>query len=106
MDVIRKVFLALLCIIVTLPLLIACQSAPTSAPVPGQQPTPTQTPEDFHFSGVIESIGSDKWVVGGETFRVDQNTELDSGLAVGVSARVEYFILTDGTKLAREIETP
>ena len=86
--------------------LAACQPAAAPTPAPGQQPTPTQTLEDFRFSGVIESISSDRWVIGGETFRVDQDTELDSGLAVGVSARVEYVILADGTKLAREIETP
>jgi len=37
--------------------------------------------------------------------KVDRNTVLDSGLAVGLTAKVEYIILADGTKLAIEIET-
>ena len=78
-----------------------------SSVLPG--PTPTDTPEatldDLHFLGIIQSMGAEAWVIGGETFKVDQNTLLDDGLAVGVEAKVEYFLLADGTKLAKEIET-
>ncbi|MDZ4231155.1 MAG: PQQ-dependent sugar dehydrogenase, partial [Dehalococcoidales bacterium] len=79
-------------------------------PIPPLSSTPTSTPpptpaEDFRFSGVIESMGTDTWVIGGQSFKLDQNTTLDSGLVVGVEARVEYRILVDGTSLALEIET-
>ncbi len=67
--------------------------------------TPEATPSDLHFVGIIQSIGAEDWVIGGETFKVDQNTVLDDGLAVGAEARVEYLLLADGTRLAKEIET-
>lgn len=63
------------------------------------------TPEDVHFAGAIESIGQGVMVIGGKTFKVDQRTMLDSGLSVGKQARVEFFVLPDGTLLARSIET-
>ncbi|MDP3878831.1 MAG: DUF5666 domain-containing protein [Dehalococcoidales bacterium] len=61
--------------------------------------------EDQHFSGTIESINGDMWTVGGSQFKVDANTRLDGGLAVGVLARVEFVTLADGTALATEIQT-
>ena len=118
-------------LLITLPMLAGCQietdqtpppessSPPTTEQPPSSTPDTTmETPdttspdpnpsagEDYKFTGVIESTGNDVWVIGGQTFKVDENTELDSGLSVGVSAKVEYVILTDGTKLALEIETP
>ncbi|MBI4284087.1 MAG: hypothetical protein HY663_06425 [Chloroflexi bacterium] len=61
--------------------------------------------EDEHFTGVIQSMSADSWVIGGKTFKVDANTELDGGLAVGVTARVEFVTQADNTLLATEIET-
>jgi hypothetical protein len=67
---------------------------------------PTTTGEDLKFSGVIQSKSANTWVIGGQTFKVDVYTVLDSGLDIGVTARVEYIIQGDGTKLATEIQTP
>ncbi|MBI2851764.1 MAG: hypothetical protein HYX84_01495 [Chloroflexi bacterium] len=64
------------------------------------------SPEDFHFSGTIESMGADAWVVGGKSFKVNNATILDNGLAIGVLAEVEFITLADGTMLATKIETP
>ncbi|MBI2957659.1 MAG: hypothetical protein HYY32_02330 [Chloroflexi bacterium] len=61
--------------------------------------------EDFHFTGVIQSISSDAWVIGTKTFKVDSRTTLDRGLSVGMLARVEFVVLQDGSMLALEIET-
>lgn len=61
--------------------------------------------EDQHFSGTIEAINGDMWVIGGRSFRVDANTRLDGGLAVGVTARAEFANLPDGTALSTEIQT-
>ncbi|MEK7282083.1 MAG: DUF5666 domain-containing protein [Chloroflexota bacterium] len=61
--------------------------------------------ENDHFSGIIESMGSDAWVIGGKTFKVDAATSLDGGLAVGVLAQVEFVTMADGSLLATEIET-
>jgi len=60
---------------------------------------------DDHFSGTIQSISADAWVIGGRTFQVNANTRLDEGLAVGVMARVEAVVLVDGTLVATEIQT-
>lgn len=61
--------------------------------------------EKAKFTGVIQSIGKDSWVIGGRTFKANANTRLDGGLAAGVTARVEFVTLTDGSLLATEIET-
>jgi hypothetical protein len=61
--------------------------------------------EDAEFSGIIESISANAFVIGGRTFKVDAATVLDNGLAVGVLARVQFVNQPDGTMLAREIET-
>ncbi|MBI4295755.1 MAG: hypothetical protein HY667_01415 [Chloroflexi bacterium] len=61
--------------------------------------------EDEHFTGKIESITADTFVIGGKTFKVNATTELDEGLKVGVEARVEFITLDDGSLLALEIET-
>ncbi|MBI2857883.1 MAG: hypothetical protein HYX90_02295 [Chloroflexi bacterium] len=62
-------------------------------------------PEDLHFSGIIESKGQDKWVIGGKTFKVNAATILDQGLEVGEIADVEFIKLSDGSLLATKIET-
>ena len=67
--------------------------------------TSEATPNELQFVGIIQSMGAEDWVIGSETFKVDQNTVLDDGLVVGVEAKVEYLLLADGTKLAKEIET-
>ena len=64
-----------------------------------------QRGSDDHFSGVIQSIGAEEWVIGGRTFQIDENTMLDEGLAVGVMVEVESFSLPDGSLTARQIET-
>ena len=61
--------------------------------------------EDFHFSGAIESMSASAVVVGGRTFSIDASTMLDSGLAVGAVARVEYVASADGSSLAVSVET-
>ena len=78
---------------------------PSVLPAPTPNGTPEATPSDLHFVGIIQSMGAEDWVIGGETFKVDQNTLLDDGLVVGAEAKVEYFLLADGTRLAKEIET-
>ncbi len=62
-------------------------------------------PEDLSVTGVLESKGADTWVIGGQTFKVDVATMLDTGLVVGASITVEYVVQPDGSKLARKIET-
>jgi hypothetical protein len=62
--------------------------------------------EDIKFTGAITVKGAGSWTIGGKVFLVNASTLLDTGLAVGVNATVEFVIQADGTYLARKIETP
>lgn len=77
----------------------------SDVPVSGTVPSLQGMFEDFHFSGVIESMGADIWIIGGKSFKLNDATILDNGLAVGVQAEVEFIILSDGSLLATSIET-
>ena len=72
---------------------------------PGASSSSTSTAEDQSFTGAIESISAGTFVIGGQTFKTDATTVLDTGLVVGVQAKVEFVPQADGSKLAREIET-
>ncbi|MBI4928672.1 MAG: FecR domain-containing protein [Anaerolineae bacterium] len=60
--------------------------------------------EKLRFSGVVESIAADRWVISGKTVLVGAETEIDGDLAVGDVVSVSFTILEDGSWLAREIE--
>jgi hypothetical protein len=79
-------------------------TTPTTKPTTPSATTPA-TQEDLHLTGIITSMTTGSWIVGGQTFKVDQSTLLDTGLAIGVKATVEYIVQADGAKLARKIET-
>jgi hypothetical protein len=61
--------------------------------------------ENFHFTGAIISITAGTYVIGGQTFKTNAATFIDTGLAVGVTATVEFTVQADGSKMAKEIET-
>jgi len=50
---------------------------------------PTVTPEPFEFTGEVQSIGSDRWTVGGNVVRLDARTQIDPGIQVGEWAEVD-----------------
>jgi hypothetical protein len=50
---------------------------------------PTTTPEPYEFTGVVQSIGSDRWTIGGTVVRLDQNTQIEPGIQVGDWAEVD-----------------
>ncbi|MBK8905562.1 MAG: FecR domain-containing protein [Anaerolineaceae bacterium] len=62
---------------------------------------PDGTP--FEFTGVVQNIGAETWLISGITVAVNGRTEIDDDLDVGEVARVEGIILPHGTWLAREI---
>jgi hypothetical protein len=47
--------------------------------------------EEFEFTGVVESIGTNYWIVAGRQVRVDSDTDIEDSISVGdfVSVRVE-----------------
>jgi hypothetical protein len=60
--------------------------------------------EKLHFTGIVESIGTDTWTITRQTVQVDSETEIQDGIQVGDPVEVSYLLLPDGSKLAREIE--
>ena len=59
--------------------------------------------DDLKFTGIVESIEGQTWVIGGETFQVDENSEIDPGIKVGDMVEVYLFIDADGLTLVHEI---
>ena len=57
----------------------------------------------FEFTGVVQEIGEQNWLISNITVAVDENTELDQGLAEGDPVQVQGWIQKDGTWLASSI---
>jgi hypothetical protein len=75
------------------------------SPLPTPTPRPTAEPRnEIEFTGLVEVIASDMWVVGGRTLAVTAATEIKSGLAIGTQAKVHAVPQADGSLWAREIE--
>lgn len=58
----------------------------------------------FQFSGVVEAVGEESWVVNGVEILVNEVTEVDGDIEVGDPVRVTYLLLDGGRWLALEIE--
>lgn len=58
----------------------------------------------FEFVGVVQEMADELWVISGLDITVDEETEIDEGLAVGDLVKVEGWILDDGSWLAVEIK--
>lgn len=56
------------------------------------------------FSGLVEAINTDHWIIGGQIVLVDVETEIGADLAVGMPVKVHFVVLEDGSWLAKEIE--
>jgi len=57
----------------------------------------------FEFTGVVQQIGDQSWLISDITVAVDADTVLDADLADGDAVRVQGLILEDGTWLASSI---
>jgi hypothetical protein len=58
----------------------------------------------FDFVGVVQDIITDTWTVSGVAIAIDDETEIQEGLAISDVVRVRGWILDDETWLARSIE--
>jgi hypothetical protein len=77
-----------------------------ASPLLTPTPEPTAEPRsEIEFTGPVEAIASDMWVVGGRTLVVTAATEIKPGLAIGTQAKVHAVPQTDGSLWAREIES-
>lgn len=59
---------------------------------------------EIEFFGVVESMDSDVWVIGGNTVLVTTSTEIKGGISEGDSVKVHVCPDEVGTLVAREIE--
>ncbi len=59
---------------------------------------------EVEFFGVVESMGSDVWVIGGNTVTVTTSTEIKGVIFEGDSVKVHASPDDSGTLVAREIE--
>lgn len=61
---------------------------------------------DVIFTGVIESMDGDQWVIDGQLITVDQSTLRDGPFAPGDTVKVEASVASDGTVTAQRVEIP
>lgn len=61
---------------------------------------------DVIFTGVIESMNGDQWVINGQTITVDASVLRDGPFTVGDSVKVEASVAPDGSVTAQRVETP
>lgn len=59
---------------------------------------------EIEFFGVVESMDSDVWVIGGNTVLVTTSTEIKGGISEGDSVKVHVYPDEVGTLVARKIE--
>jgi hypothetical protein len=59
--------------------------------------------DEQEFTGAIERIGQDTWVVAGRTIAMNTATEMKGPFVVGDMVRVHAFLNADGSLTAREI---
>ena len=59
---------------------------------------------EVEFFGIVESMGSDAWVIGGKNVAVTPSTEIKGGIAEGDSVKVHVYSDDAGALVAREIE--
>jgi hypothetical protein len=59
---------------------------------------------ELEFTGAVERMGQDTWVVAGRTITMNTTTEMKGPFATGDMVRIHAFINQDGSLTAREIE--
>ncbi len=82
---------------------IELPASPSSTPVPLSIPGTFDDSGD-EFTGVVESISTESWQIGGQTFAVNAQTELKDSLSVGDMVKVHFVKNSDGSMTATEIE--
>jgi len=84
-------------------LLSACSGAATPATsAGGGKPQPSVVA----FTGVIESIDGDQWIVNGQSIQVDLSAIKDGPFQAGDTVKVEARVEADGSVVALRVETP
>ncbi len=77
----------------------------STSPLPTPAAQPTLEPEnEVGFTGSVEVMASDMWVVGGRTVAITAATEIKSDPGIGMLVKVHAVRQADGSLWAREIE--
>ncbi len=58
------------------------------------------------FTGVVDSISADQWVVSGQVLLITPQTEFDGSISVGSTVKVYATVTADGAVTANKIELP
>ncbi len=69
---------------------------------PGLEPSQSSNGE-WEFEGLVQTIGAQVWIVAGQTLLIVPETELDSSLHVGDTARVKAQTTAQGRVLALKV---
>jgi hypothetical protein len=64
---------------------------------------PDENEVPFEFTGIVQEIADQSWLISDIPITLDENTALDEGLMVGDLVRVQGLILEDNTWLATSI---
>ena len=64
----------------------------------------TEDSAPFEFTGVVQTIGAESWLISGIDVAVNERTEIKDAPAVGDVVKVEGQITAEGVWLAREIK--
>jgi len=100
----KKIFQTLIPMLILATLLT---SACTGAAAPANNSLATKVQADLvDFTGVIESINGDQWVVNGKTVTVDPSIVRDGPFKVGDTIKVEAKVESDGSITVTRVENP
>jgi hypothetical protein len=85
-------------------LLSACTAAPANQNTTSAGSDKPLT--EVVFTGMIESMNGNQWVVNGQTITVDSSTMQDGSFLVGDTIKVQARVAADGTVTAKSVESP
>ena len=88
--------------------LSACAGAPANSPAPSTASPGGDKPlfTEVEFTGVIEGMQGDQWVIDGQTVQVASSAIQDGPFVIGDSVKVEALVAADGSVTARRVESP
>jgi len=95
----RTMFFSILVVLAYV--LSACSGAPAGQSTNDQLAQPGQA-QDVVFTGTVESVNGNQWIVSGQTITVEDGTA--ANIAVGDNVKVEAHVAEDGTVTAVHIE--
>lgn len=89
-------------------LLSACAGAPSSPSVTdtGSTGAEDSSSSEVVFTGLIESMDGDQWVINGQTLTVDASALQGGPFMIGDTVKVEAVVTGDGSVTAKIVESP